>query len=470
MSVHQLFDVSVLFATGAAATRAYQAVFGATPENAKVTFGALNVLSTLSTTPMPAEGLDLRLEGALPLGEAYIGVKLGLLDAFTGRRTFGPSDAFAANGGRMREASRLVLALLDHGGHAVVLHKAAGTVKSAGRFRDQLRDVSNPEVRPFAAWLDFLASAEADGFQCRSYGLPHYFGRPNVSAVASGASDDTFTLERTMQAVQFACGRLAADPTLDEPPAAFEVPVAYRLGARSPSLPGAHDSTYRWDAATDDDGLMLTLRCAELPARHPARLWDANPAQVPLDVYRRALEELLQRRYAGDGFQGTDGLLYEAREGLPPIALEVFTRDDGVVLITTVGTGRSRAPAGLVEYATEHAEFLVVARADTPATRTALLNLAELSLITTAPGGLKDFDGFPPSPNGPNGLGLIIAPMNDLPLGSARPLAYRLFMPVTALEYVNYRTLDVEARRAWFAANAPSFAAIASRWPLPTAA
>lgn len=136
-----------------------------------------------------------------------------------------------------------------------------------------------------------------------------------------------------------------------------------------------------------------------------------------------------------------------------------------MVLVSTVGAGRTRARAGTAEYATEHAEFVVLARADTPALRMQLLNLTELALITTSPGGLKDFDGFPPSANGPRGLGLILAPMNDLPLGVKRPLAYRLFMPVTAAEYATYRTLEFEARQAWYLANAPTFAAIADRWP-----
>lgn len=49
--------------------------------------------------------------------------------AFTARRVAGAVGQFAPDGGRMREASRLVTGLLQHGGTAAVLHKAAGTVK-----------------------------------------------------------------------------------------------------------------------------------------------------------------------------------------------------------------------------------------------------------------------------------------------------------------------------------------------------
>jgi hypothetical protein len=73
-----------------------------------------------------------------------------------------------------------------------------------------------------------------------------------------------------------------------------------------------------------------------------------------------------------------------------------------------------------------------------------------------------DFDGSP-SANGPNGPGFILAPLNDLPLGAQRPLAYRLFVPVTAEEYATFRTLDLESRQAWYRAHAPSFASIAAR-------
>ena len=121
--------------------------------------------------------------------------------------------------------------------------------------------------------------------------------------------------------------------------------------------------------------------------------------------------------------------------------------------------------AGTPEQATEHAEFMVLARSDTPDLRMKLLSLAELSLITTSPGGLKDFDGFPPSANGPDGLGLIVSPRDDLPLGAKRPLAYRLFIPVTAAEYATYRTLELEARVAWCVEHLPTLTSIADRWP-----
>jgi hypothetical protein len=467
-SVHEVFDVSVLFETLPAAERAYRAVFGAAPEDAPVKFGALTVLSGFTRQPLPMDEVDLRLEPGLSLGGASVGLKFGLVDAFNARRTLGPEDLMAAPGGKMREASRLVLALLDQGGHGVVLHKAVGLVRSARSFRTLVRDPNDPHARPFAAWLDFIATGSDGVFECRSFGMPHYFGRPNVIAHASAPVEDVFTLERTMQAVHFVAGRLAADPSLGEPPTQFDVPVRYRLGARAPVGPTEQDSVLRWNAELLDDGFLLSLTCADLPARHPARTWDEAPDRIPFDVYQRMLEELLARRFADDGFQSFDGAVYQAGHGLPVVGLEVLSRGDGVFLVTTVGVGRQRAQAGLAEYATEHAEFFVVTRADTPEVRNALLGLAALSLTTTTPGGVKDYDGFPPSPNGPGGLGLVVMPMKDLPVGGQRPLALRAFVPVTPGEYARYRGLDLEARKAWCTEQFASWAAVADRWLGPT--
>ncbi|MDP1922245.1 MAG: hypothetical protein Q8L14_38760 [Myxococcales bacterium] len=463
-SVHDLFDVSVLFEDPGMAERAFRGVFKAAPVDAPVTFGELVVLSGISAQSLPAADLDLRHEPGLSLGAASVGLKLGMVDAFTSRTVRGPQDQLASPNGRMREASRLVLALLDHGGHAVVLHKAVGLVRSARSFRNLLGDPNDPLTRPFAAWLDLIATTENDAFVCRSFGMPHSFGRPNVTAQATAPATDVFTLERTMQAVQFVAGRLAADPSIDVPPAHFDVPVRYRLGARAPVAPTAHETVFRWNARLDDDGLMLALTCPELASRHPARLFDEAPERVPFDVYQRLMEELVTRRFAGDGFRDLDGAVYEAGNGLPMVGLQVFSRDDGVFLVATQGVGRQRALSGTAQQATEHAEFFVVTRSDAAPVRNALLGLAALALTTTAPGGLKDYDGFPPSPNGPGGSGLVVMPMNDLPVGGQRPLAFRMFVPVTADEYAVFRGLDFEGRKAWCAQHVASWSLAADRW------
>ena len=150
MSVNELFDVSVLFESPAAASAAYSRVFGAPPSSAPVSMGQLHLLSTVSERPMPPNELDLRLcPPGQPLGGAFVGLKLGVMDAFSMQRLGGKSDQLAAQGGRMREASRLVASLLSAGGFAIVLHKAAGTVKPARRFLYELGDVARPDVRPW---------------------------------------------------------------------------------------------------------------------------------------------------------------------------------------------------------------------------------------------------------------------------------------------------------------------------------
>jgi hypothetical protein len=64
-------------------------------------------------------------------------------------------------------------------------------------------------------------------------------------------------------------------------------------------------------------------------------------------------------------------------------------------------------------------------------------------------------------------MALVVVPMNDLPVGGQRPLAFRELVPVTAEEYASFRTLDVAARKAWCAEHVTSWAAVADRWRRP---
>jgi hypothetical protein len=461
MAIDQLFDVSVTFPGRDAAVEAYTRVFGAPPGQAPVAFGQLTVLSSAVDTPMPLDLVDLRLcpEG-FDLGTAFVGLKLGVMDAFSLRRMAGPVDQFAPDGGRMREASRLVTGLLQHGGTAVVLHKAAGTVKPAARFLGELRDVRAADIRPWAAWLDFLASREGEAFTARSYGLPHYFGGPNVAARLVAAEHDAFALERLMQAVRYAAATLAAGPPWQAPPARLEVPIGWYPGPRAPTLPAPSATTFGWDTTLVDEGLRLELTCPDFGTQHIAARWDAAPEEVPGDLYERALEELLLRRLARDGFSYRDTIDFEARAGLPAVSVFSFQREDGVTLFITCGVGRHRAPAGTEALATQHAEFCVAVQRDESRFQRVLLHLAQLSLQTTAPGGLKDFDGLPPSAPAP---GFVVTPMEDLRFGQ-RPLALRQFVPVTEEEYAVYRTLDFAGRRAWTAERTASWPSIAARW------
>lgn len=136
MRPNELFDVSVVFDGVAAAKAAYRRAFGGTTETAEFEFGELVGLAVVNQQPLPEAELDLRFwPSGQPLGSASVALRLGAMDAFTLARMTGKQDQFGPSG-RLREASKLVAAFLAEGGRAVVLHKAAAVVKSAGRFLD----------------------------------------------------------------------------------------------------------------------------------------------------------------------------------------------------------------------------------------------------------------------------------------------------------------------------------------------
>ncbi|MDX2013736.1 MAG: hypothetical protein SFW67_26310 [Myxococcaceae bacterium] len=458
MSVHDLFDVSVLFETPDAARGAYSRIFGASPTNAQVSFGELTLISSVTDSPMPAGDLDLRLcPKGQSIGGAWIGLKLGVLDAFSMNAMGAKADPFR-DGGRMREASKLVASLLAAGGFAVVLHKAALLVKPASLFLYELRDPASPEVRPWAAWLDFIASHDGRAFECRSFGMPHFFGSPNVRVVLDAPSADSFALERAMQATKYAVALLAADGSMAELPAQLEVPVGWYPGPRAPPPP--RGTTIPWTTRSTDDGLTVELSCPEFERSHLARAFDEAPASLPFDVYCRGLEEALLRAFAPE-LSMKDVLRFSAPPGSPEVALLVFDREDGLTVLVTAGFGRVRAASGDPGLATEYAEFCIAVPSDDPRFFRPLLTLGALSLTTPAAGGIKDFDGFPP---GEDGRGFVVMPLEDVSLARKRALALRQFVPVTADEYAGYRTLDGPSRKAWIDQRLRGWRDAANRW------
>lgn len=458
MSVNELFDVSVLFESPAAASAAYLRAFGAPPSSAPVSRGQLHLLSTVSERPMPPDELDRRLcPPGQPLGGAFIGLKLGIVDAFSVQRRGGKSDQLAAAGGRMREASRLVESLISAGGFAVVLHKAAGTVKPAQRFLYELGDVARPDVRPWPAWLDFVATHTGSAFECRSYGMPHFFGEPNVRARLEAPAQDSFALERAMQATKYAAALLAADARSTALPPLLEVPVSWTPGVE-PTTAGA--TTIPWTTRVSDDGLLVELSCPEFERHHLARRWDASPASVPGDLYLLGLKQALMRQLAPE-LALEDVLSFAPPPGQPAASLLQFGGQHGLTVLVTAGFGRHRAQSGDPQLATEYAEFCIAVPSNDSRFHVRVLTLGAFALTAPVPGGIKDFDGFPP---GPDGVGFVVMPLEDIPLGGKRPLPLRQFVPVTAEEYAGYRVLNHAGRQQWLAARIDGWAAAARRW------
>ena len=465
MASPNLFDVSILFDTPADALAAWTPTFSTQDPSATLTLPGLAVLAARIDQPISPELLDLRLVGSdFPLGQSHIGLKLGLADQFALRATLPQFPDPWLLDGRMRSASMLVGTLLSRGGRAVVLHGSAGCVKPARHFLARLGDLRLPEERPYLAWLDLLATQPKDpngSVTVRSYGMPQYFAAPNLEFIA-GPTGDQLTVERAMQALQYACGRLAAAHANESELRSLRVPLWTWSGRRAPQLAREGEECITWQQQESGDPLLLRFTSPELLSRHPSALWDAaltaGPDAITPSAYARAMADLMLGQYGPRGLALADAIPYDACNGRPPTRVLMYEGAD-VALYATAGLGRVRAVSGDDKLATVHAELCTYAPLDAQRIPSMLLNFGALALTTPAPGGLKDWDGFPP---GPDGWAFMLAPMSDVPLSPKRPVAMRMLVPLTAEEYATYR---VHADRpAWYQATLRTREEIAARW------
>lgn len=448
--IHIVFDVSVLFESVARAQEAWARVFKTQAASAVVSCGQLNGTASLIDRPMPGEQLDLRLLGeGDALGEAYVGMSLGLLDQVAVRAmTSAYPDPWASDG-RLRIASLLVGDLLALGGHAVVLHKAAALVKPAATFAYELGDVRDQSSTPYLAWLDVLTTQGESGVEARSYGMPHTYGAPNVLARAPVV--DAFSIERATQSVRYACGMIAL---ANAPTETFAVPLWYVPGRRVPA-PAPIDESIVWTAT--QSGLLVTLESAATSSGHPRALWSAG--DIPFELYARALADLAARNSGARGFSLVDHGRYDAT-GMPTVRILCFERAE-LAFYVTAGFGRVAAASGSDETATKHAEICLYGPSDeASAQRLArvLLTIGHVAITTQAPHGLKDWDGLPPV----EGWGSMMVPMDALPLADARPIALRLAVPVTSDDAASFRA--GRDRSDWYDATIKSAADVAARW------
>jgi hypothetical protein len=181
-----------------------------------------------------------------------------LTNPATGRSAY--PDPWTENA-LQRIASKLVETLLGLGGKAVVLHKAAAVVKSADQYRAELGDLNDLEQRPFLAWLDTTASEDGEGgVICRSYGMVHYFGAPNVRA--SAPCSDQQSVECSMQAVLYTCKQVAG---YNESPLSLNTISVPEFRVAASVYPATE-----WVATFNEDELLIELATAALAASPPA--------------------------------------------------------------------------------------------------------------------------------------------------------------------------------------------------------
>jgi hypothetical protein len=437
MSLFTDYDVFVLFDTPDQATGVWNRVFGTPSPTAQLELGELVIHASYNPQAIPSEELDLRRVGPdFELGHAFIGLNLGTIAA----SPFAP-------GGRMRVASQMVGAFLNAPGLGVVLSGAARCVKSAAQFLEELGDPNDPECSPYMAWLDTLATPE----ECRSFGLPRYFGVPNVRAVVP--SEDRYGLERAMQAVQFMSGALALG-VITHKVSALEVPVWYRNGRRSPSPPKPTESVVVWQTHWDTATATVTLESPDFVSRHPGVLLDSG--QADFDSYSRAVADLLLERLGPSDMVEVDAVEYRA-QGQPDIRILLF-EGYGLYLFATAGFGLRLARSGNASLGTLRAEFCIYTTTDDTRLERVLLDIGNVALTTPVEGGLKDFDCIQAA----NGWNYFIVPMQDLALGKSG-LPLRMVALVTDQEKLEIRSAPDPA--AWYQSNL-SLGQIAERWTL----
>lgn len=435
------FDLIVLFEDLTRGRSIWKEVFETDALTTTLGVGGMEWLATLSDQVIPSDILDLRWVGTdFNVGECFIGLNFDAALPFK-------------NNARMLEILRVVCTLLGLGGHAVILTGAAMCVKSKDHFLQQAGNLEDVKAWPFMAWLDTIATVE----ECQSYGLPRYFGAPNVRAIVP--AKDRYSLERSMQAVRYMSGRLSATHSLAEEMETVRVPIWFHAGREIPPLSQLDQEFVEWEATLvveweanlAESKRVLTLRAPHMLVQHPGRIGFGNAG---FDAYSRGVADVLLERVSSYGMNEVDAVEFRA-EGQPEVRLLIY-EGRGLYVFATAGFGRVEAQSGRPEFGTVHAEFCLFSPLDDPRLESLLLTIGDVALNTPVEGGLKDYDSIPLTEE----WSLFLVPMEDLQLGPA-VLPLRMVVLVTASELNEIRS--AENRRQWYEVHL-STNSTAPRW------
>ncbi|MEZ4460564.1 MAG: hypothetical protein R3E66_12730 [bacterium] len=412
MSLNSRYDISILFGDAKTAVAAWEQTFSdATLERSDVREGQ-TCLWKLHLQAIPLDELDARLWPQVG-SAAWISVDADLTGLYG-------SEIQRFQGGLMDQLGTSVRALLRAGGTAVVLHKAAGTVKPAQQFLNELDGLAS--YRP---WLDFLVTQD-EQTRCRTYGMPHYMGLPNIHA--HSAHLDVFAAERCFRAVTAALvqgvgEQVCAPMWFDDEPAIV------------------------WQVERDEDQLAVHLRSDTVESQNPAQTWP----KTDFELYALMLSDLVLAEFRKSQFRLFDAILLDGELPCRVLCLECA----GLCLYVTAGFGRVPAPNGNAESATQFVEYAALGPWDTAMIRQ-LAMLADIAHASDVPGGVKDYDILSAAPNMD---GFVAMPLNDLGF-EPQPIAMRMFCPFFSFERPEM-ALDPAA---WCGRNLGRFTAIADRW------
>jgi hypothetical protein len=192
-----------------------------------------HMLLTETEGPYPLEATDRRaLSAGFSAGSHAVSLLPAPVDPADERRLLGEGfqDPWAQEG-TLRRASRLLRALLVSGGRGIVLHRTGDLVLEAEDVVRRLGDLSNPDVRPFGAWVDWALTPDRRAY--RTLGMATLGGEDVEIALKN--PDAEVEVDSAESALLFACmlqvreNRFLADGEL------FHVPKDVRVGARGAS-------------------------------------------------------------------------------------------------------------------------------------------------------------------------------------------------------------------------------------------
>lgn len=331
--------------------------------------GGVSALAYLGHGPFPRRRLDeLGLPADFDPGQGFIGLGLGTPGHILVQRQVLAGDVADPWGehGRLRALSRIVVALLDHGPGVILPH--AMRFSSADLTGARLGRLDDPACRPFPAWIGWSIAPELGRYLTRGMVL---HGLPDVSVDAD--PDDTWELNRSREAILYACHRMVRtnQPLADGEP--VDVPVGIGIGAY-PIDPVTGD-VERYRAVTTEAGIRLerTEDAQRLPARWRQTIAGGEP-QVAFNTYR---ELFLDAASAALDAGYETQLDPEPEPGVPAFEVDVLRADDdrGFYVITN-GVGRIAQPGGDPEGGTAHVELVAAMSTHHPAIASILATIA----------------------------------------------------------------------------------------------
>ncbi|HXX30169.1 MAG TPA: hypothetical protein VEJ89_05580, partial [Myxococcaceae bacterium] len=175
---------------------------GTGPRTIEVVWPLMHMLLVEHPSPASLEQADTRLlTPDFSPGQLRVSLLPSAVEPGVERQVSGAlADPWAPEG-TLRRASRLLRALLQPHGAAVILHRAGELVLPGRDALARLGNLEDPEVRPFGAWIDWALTPDARIY--RTLGMPTLGGEDVEIAVARPEAE--VELDSAESALLFAC-------------------------------------------------------------------------------------------------------------------------------------------------------------------------------------------------------------------------------------------------------------------------